>query len=70
MQTQDSRGVTYDISTVRAGRRHARLTAVGVGSSEIIERLSPRPVDVKRLGRKNMSKASKRARAKLDAIRA
>lgn len=68
MQTQDSRGVTYDVSTVRAGRRHAKLTAVGAGSSQIIERLSPRPVDVKRLGRRNMSKAAKRARAKLDLI--
>jgi hypothetical protein len=48
MITTDSRGVQYDISTVRAHRRHGSLNFVGAGSSQIVERISDRPVDVKR----------------------
>ena len=48
MITTDSRGVQYDMSTVRAHRRHSNLTFVGAGSSQIVERISDRPVDIKR----------------------
>jgi hypothetical protein len=48
MITTDSRGVQYDISTVRAHRRHSNLTFPGAKSSQIVERISDRPVGVKR----------------------
>jgi hypothetical protein len=48
MITTDSCGVQYDVSIVRASRRHASLNFVGAGSSQIVERVSDRPVDVKR----------------------
>lgn len=64
MITTDSRGVTYDHSLVRAHRRHSKLTVLGAGSSIIIERVGPRPVDLKRASRKGMSNGAKRANAR------